>query len=78
MRPSRAVLDWTAYVIFIVVVGGIETLEGPIIAIVFFHLMQAYLGGFGSWYRIRPGALAIAAVLFAPKGTWGIFLSALV
>jgi branched-chain amino acid transport system permease protein len=75
ISPDAAfsVLDWTAYVIFIVVIGGIGTLEGPIVGIVIFYLMQAYLAGFGSWYLILLGALAIATMLFAPKGIWGHF-----
>ncbi len=73
ISPDAAfsVLDWTAYVIFIVVIGGIGTLEGPIIGVIIFYLMQAYLAGFGSWYLILLGALAIATMLFAPKGIWG-------
>jgi branched-chain amino acid transport system permease protein len=75
ISPDAAfsVLDWTAYVIFIVVIGGIGTLEGPIIGVIVFYLMQTYLASFGSWYLILLGALAIATMLFAPKGIWGHF-----
>jgi branched-chain amino acid transport system permease protein len=75
ISPDAAfsVLDWTAYVIFIVVIGGIGTLEGPIIGVMVFYLMQTYLASFGSWYLILLGALAIATMLFAPKGIWGHF-----
>jgi len=75
ISPDAAfsVLDWTAYVIFIVVIGGIGTLEGPIIGVMVFYLMQTYLAGFGSWYLILLGVLAIATMLFAPKGIWGHF-----
>lgn len=66
-----AVLDWTAYVIFIVVIGGIGTIEGPIIGVLLFYLMQAYLSDFGTWYLILLGALAILIMLFAPRGIWG-------
>jgi branched-chain amino acid transport system permease protein len=75
ISPDAAfsVLDWTAYVIFIVVIGGIGTLEGPIIGVMVFYLMQTYLASFGSWYLILLGVLAIATMLFAPKGIWGHF-----
>jgi branched-chain amino acid transport system permease protein len=75
ISPDAAfsVLDWTAYVIFIVVIGGIGTLEGPIVGVMVFYLMQTYLAGFGSWYLILLGALAIVTMLFAPKGIWGHF-----
>ncbi len=64
-------VDWTAYVILIVVIGGIGTIEGPIIGVLVFYLLQTYLAGYGSWYLILLGALAIAIMLFAPKGIWG-------
>jgi len=66
-----SVLDWTAYVIFITVIGGIGTIEGPMIGAVIFYLMQRYLADFGAWYLILLGALAIVVMLFAPKGLWG-------
>ncbi|MCW5770605.1 MAG: branched-chain amino acid ABC transporter permease [Rhodospirillaceae bacterium] len=66
-----AVLDWTAYVILIVVIGGIGTIEGPIIGVLVFYLLQTYLAGFGTWYLILLGALAILIMLFAPRGIWG-------
>jgi len=73
ISPDSAfsVLEWTAYVIFIVVIGGIGTIEGPIIGVIIFVLMQTYLAQFGTWYLILLGALAIAVMLFAPKGIWG-------
>jgi branched-chain amino acid transport system permease protein len=66
-----AVLDWTAYVILIVVIGGIGTIEGPIIGVLVFYVLQSYLAGYGTWYLILLGALAILIMLFAPKGIWG-------
>jgi branched-chain amino acid transport system permease protein len=66
-----AVLDWTAYVIVIVVIGGIGTIEGPIIGVLVFYLLQTYLAGLGTWYLILLGALAIGVMIFAPSGVWG-------
>ena len=66
-----AVLDWTAYVILIVVIGGIGTIEGPIVGVLVFYLLQSYLASYGTWYLILLGALAIVIMLVAPKGIWG-------
>jgi branched-chain amino acid transport system permease protein len=66
-----AVLDWTAYVILIVVIGGIGTIEGPAVGVIVFYLLQRYLADFGTWYLILLGAIAIAVMLFAPQGIWG-------
>ena len=74
ISPDAAfsVLDWTAYVIFIVVIGGIGTMEGPVIGAIIFYLMQRYLADFGAWYLILLGTLGILVMLFAPKGLWGL------
>ena len=74
ISPDAAfsLIDWTAYVIFIVVIGGIGTMEGPIIGVVIFYLLQYYLAALGSWYLILLGALAILLMLFAPTGVWGL------
>ncbi len=73
ISPDAAftVIDWTAYVIFIVVIGGIGTIEGPIIGVIVFYLMQRYLADFGTWYLILLGGLAILVMLFAPRGICG-------
>ena len=79
ISPDAAfsVLDWTAYVIFIVVIGGIGTIEGPIVGVIVFYLLQHYLADFGTWYLILLGALAIVIMLFAPQGHLGFCRAAL-
>jgi branched-chain amino acid transport system permease protein len=74
ISPDAAfsVLDWTAYVIFITVIGGIGTMEGPIVGAIIFYLMQRYLADFGASYLILLGTLGILVMLFAPKGLWGL------
>jgi len=74
ISPDAAfsVLDWTAYVIFIVVIGGIGTMEGPVIGAIVFYLMQRNLADFGASYLILLGTLGILIMLFAPKGLWGL------
>jgi branched-chain amino acid transport system permease protein len=73
ISPDAAfsVLDWSAYVIFIVIIGGVGTIEGPIVGVIVFYALQRYLADFGTWYLILLGALAIVTMLFAPKGVWG-------
>jgi branched-chain amino acid transport system permease protein len=73
ISPDAAfsVLDWTANVIFIVVIGGIGTIEGPIVGVLVLYLLQTNLAHFGTWYLMLLGAFAIAVMLFAPKGIWG-------
>ncbi len=70
-----AVTDWTAYVIFIVVIGGIGTIEGPILGVLVFFALRQALADYGSWYLMTLGLIAIAVMLFAPKGLWGLISS---
>lgn len=77
ISPDAAfsVTDWTANVIFIVVIGGIGTIEGPIIGVLVFFALQTLLADFGSWYLMILGGLGIVIMLFAPRGLWGLFLA---
>ena len=66
------VIDWTANVIFIVVIGGIGTIEGPFLGVIVFFVLRELLADFGSWYLIVMGAIAIAITVWAPQGLWGL------
>jgi branched-chain amino acid transport system permease protein len=73
ISPDTAfsVNDWTAFVIFITVIGGIGRVEGPIIGTVVFFVLRQTLADLGSLYLLMLGAVAIAVMLLAPKGIWG-------
>jgi branched-chain amino acid transport system permease protein len=73
ISPDTAfsVNDWTAFVIFITVIGGIGRVEGPIIGTILFFLLRQTLADLGSLYLLMLGAVAIAVMLLAPKGIWG-------
>lgn len=73
ISPDAAfsVNDWTAFVIFIVVIGGIGTLEGPIIGVIVFFLLRETLADLGTTYLLILGVVAIVVMLKAPKGLWG-------
>lgn len=73
ISPDAAfnVVDWTAYVIFIVVIGGIGRIEGPIIGTLVFFALRGALADLGSLYLIILGLLAVVVMLRAPQGLWG-------
>ena len=74
MTPDAAfsVLDWTAYVLFIVIIGGSGRIEGPFVGTVVFFILRALFADFGSIYLVILGVVAVVAMLFAPKGIWGL------
>ena len=55
------------------VIGGIGTIEGPIIGVIVFFLLQNTLADYGTWYLLLLGLIGIVVMLFAPRGLWGLF-----
>ena len=74
ISPDAAfsVNDWTAFVIFITVIGGIGRIEGPIVGTIVFFLLRQTLADLGTLYLMMLGLVAIVIMLAAPKGIWGL------
>jgi branched-chain amino acid transport system permease protein len=64
-------VQWTAYMIFMTLVGGLGTFEGPILGAIIFFAIETFFGGSGVWYLIGLGAAALLFSLFLPRGIWG-------
>ncbi len=64
-------VQWTAMMIFMVLVGGLGTFEGPILGALILFLLQNQFGNGGVWYFIGLGASAVLFALFMPRGIWG-------
>ena len=60
--------------IFMVVIGGIGTIEGPFVELIVYFVLREFLADCGSIYLILMGALAIGVMLLAPAGVWGFVL----
>ncbi len=76
ISPDAAfsVNDWTAFVIFITVIGGIGRIEGPIVGTIVFFLLRQTLADLGTLYLLMLGVVAILVMLAAPKGIWGLIV----
>jgi branched-chain amino acid transport system permease protein len=66
--------DWTVFVIFIVVIGGIGTIEGPILGTLLYFLLREFLADLGAIYLMILGVMAILIMLTAPNGLWGLLV----
>jgi branched-chain amino acid transport system permease protein len=64
-------VQWTAYMIFMVLVGGIGTFEGAILGAIIFFFIESVFAAFGVWYLIGLGSAAIVFSLVFPQGIWG-------
>ena len=73
ISPDAAfsVNDWTAFVIFMTVIGGIGRIEGPMLGTAVFFLLRWLFADLGAWYLLLLGAVAVGVMLFAPRGIWG-------
>lgn len=67
-----SVLNWTALVIFIVVIGGVGSTTGPIIGVLFYWFLNETLSGQETWRFIILGAIAAVMAVAAPKGVYGL------
>jgi branched-chain amino acid transport system permease protein len=64
-------VNWTAFAIFMVVIGGIGRIEGPIVGALIFWILNKFFSDYGSWYLIGLGSLAIVITIYFKQGLWG-------
>ncbi|MFL5361095.1 MAG: branched-chain amino acid ABC transporter permease [Myxococcales bacterium] len=64
-------VNWTAFSIFIVLIGGVGTLEGTIVGSALFYLLTKLFSDYGTWYLVGLGLLAVVVTIKLPRGLWG-------
>jgi branched-chain amino acid transport system permease protein len=64
-------VQWSAYMIFMVLVGGLGTFEGPILGAILLFAIQTNFTQGGPWYLVGLGATAALFALVRPRGLWG-------
>jgi branched-chain amino acid transport system permease protein len=73
VQPSAVFsVQWTAEMAFAVIIGGLGTIEGPIIGTVVYIVLQQTLASYNAWYLIILGLVAMIVALFARRGLWGL------
>jgi ABC-type branched-subunit amino acid transport system permease subunit len=65
-------VQWSVFMIFIVIIGGLGYVEGPIIGTIVFFALQQLLGDYGAWYLILLGVLAVLVAIWLPRGLYGV------
>ena len=74
IQPFEAFgISWTVNLLFIVIIGGIGTVEGPILGAIIFVLLQQFLSEYVGYNLIILGAITIGVIFFAPEGIMGTF-----
>lgn len=64
-------VQWTVFMLFMVLVGGLRSFEGPFLGALLLFALQELAGDFGVWYLAGLGAMAVLFALFLPQGLWG-------
>jgi branched-chain amino acid transport system permease protein len=64
-------VNWTAFAIFMVVIGGIGRIEGPLVGALIFFLLNKFFSDYGTWYLLGLGLLAIVVTIYFKQGLWG-------
>jgi branched-chain amino acid transport system permease protein len=73
VQPSAVFsVQWTAEMAFATIIGGLGTIEGPIIGTAVYMVLQQTLASYNAWYLMILGLVAIAVALFARRGLWGL------
>jgi branched-chain amino acid transport system permease protein len=65
-------VEWTAKMAFAVIIGGLGTIEGPILGTIVYIILQQTLSSYNVWYLIILGLVAIVVALYARRGLWGL------
>ncbi|MGH3180728.1 MAG: branched-chain amino acid ABC transporter permease [Streptosporangiaceae bacterium] len=73
VQPSAVFsVQWTAKMAFAVIIGGLGTIEGPILGTIVYMVLQQTLQSYNAWYLIVLGLVAMFVALFARRGLWGL------
>ena len=64
-------IDWTVKLVFMVIIGGIGTIEGPILGALIYVVLSQFLAEYFSVSMLILGGIAIVVILVAPKGIMG-------
>ena len=65
-------VQFTAEMAFVTIIGGLGTIEGPIVGTAVYMILQQTLASYNAWYLIILGLVAIVVTLFARRGLWGL------
>lgn len=71
-QSSFSIIDYTVFIIFNVVIGGIGSFEGPIIGTIIYFVLRQYLADLGAWNLILLGSISIIIILIDKRGIWGL------
>lgn len=70
-RDSFSVVQWTAPIIVIVLIGGLGSIEGPVIGAIIYYVLRDRFNDYETLYTIGTGVAAVIVALYMQPGLWG-------
>jgi branched-chain amino acid transport system permease protein len=64
--------QWASVCVFIVMLGGIGSIEGPIIGALIYFIADRFFSQYGATYMIVLGVITVLVALYARGGVWGL------
>ena len=64
-------ISWTVSMVFIVIIGGIGTVSGPVVGAIVYVMLSEVLAKLPGWSNIILGAIAILVIIFLSDGIMG-------
>ncbi|HYN63918.1 MAG TPA: branched-chain amino acid ABC transporter permease [Candidatus Limnocylindrales bacterium] len=67
-------VSWAPLIIFMVIIGGVGTIEGPLIGAILFFVLSKVFEDYGTWYLVALGLIAVIVTIKFPRGLWGFVM----
>ena len=67
--------SWANVCIFIVVVGGVGTIEGVLVGALIYFVADRFFAQYGAVYMVVLGLMTLLTTLYARQGIWGLISS---
>ena len=75
--PAAYSPEWASIAIFIVMIGGIGSIEGVLIGSLIFYFADQWFGQYGATYLVVLGILTLLVALYLRTGVWGLLTRAI-
>ena len=73
VEPTSAFsIQYSVDMLFMVLVGGMGSIQVPIVGALVLFALQETLSAYGAWYLVIVGGLAVVTTLVASRGLWGL------
>ena len=70
--PDAFHIRWSAFIVFVVVAGGMGSLAGPIVGAVIYVIVDRLVAGYLGTGELALGIFAVIIILLLPRGLMGV------